>query len=204
MDGADGARGLGIGDAKIAAAGGAVDGHLRNDGNTHAGGNHAEQARKLAALENDARVKAGAIAGGNGGVAKAVSITKEQEGLGAKIFEGDGVAFGEFMFGRNGGEETFGEERKSFEFVAADGKSEDGDIDGAGAESIEKDGRDFFDDGNLRLRKFAGEGRELCGEKIRRDGGDDAESEAAAYGIFLFVDVTFGGFEFAKDGASAR
>jgi hypothetical protein len=44
----------------------------------------------------------------------------------------------------------------------------------------------------------------LRGQKIRCNGRNHAKGETAANGVFLFVDVAPGGFEFAKDGASAR
>ena len=58
------------------------------------------------------------------------------------------------IFGKRG-EEALGEQRGCFEFVAADGKREDGNVDGSRAEPIEKYGRNFFNDGKPNLREFA-------------------------------------------------
>src|SRR5580693_6367953 len=60
-DSADGARGLIVGDADVAAASALFDGHFRNDGDAHAGANHAEDAAELAALEDDLRIDPGAV-----------------------------------------------------------------------------------------------------------------------------------------------
>jgi hypothetical protein len=108
----------------------------------------------LTAFENDLRVDARAVASGDGVFAETVTIAKEKEGFLADVFEGDGAAVREFVFLREDREEGLGEEGKGFEFVTANGKSENGKVDGAGAKSIEKDWRDFFDDGELSLRKF--------------------------------------------------
>jgi len=58
-----------------------------------------------------------------------------------------------------------------FKFVAADGKREDSNVDGACAESVEKHGSDFFDDGEPNLWEFAREGCEDRRQKIRADRG---------------------------------
>ena len=86
-DGADGARGLVVGDANELAAGIFLDGHFRDDGNAHAGGDHAQDAAELAALENDLWIQTGAVAGGDGGVAETVAIAEQQERLLAQIFQ---------------------------------------------------------------------------------------------------------------------
>ena len=65
-NGADGANGLVIGDADVAAWRFFLDGHFGNDGNAHAGTDHAEKTAKLAAFKNDLRMEARAVAGRNG------------------------------------------------------------------------------------------------------------------------------------------
>ena len=201
--GADGAGGVGIGDAHVATAGSFVDGHFGDDRNTHAGADHAEQTAELAAFENNLRLKAGTVAGGDGGVAEAVAIAEEEEGFGAEVFESEGAARGEFVFFGEGGEEPLGEQRKGFEFVAANGKRKNGDVDGAGAEPLEKYRGDFLDDREMNLGKFARKRGEKRREKVRRDGGNHADTDGAAEGIFLLDDIAAGGFEFTKDGAGA-
>jgi hypothetical protein len=86
-DGANRTNSLFIGDADVAALRFFLDGHFGNDGNAHARADHAEETAELAALENDLRMKARAVAGGDRGVAETVAVPKEQEGFGAKIFE---------------------------------------------------------------------------------------------------------------------
>jgi hypothetical protein len=80
-DGADGANGLFIGNADIAAWGFFLDGHFGNDGNAHARSNHAEKAAELAAFENDPRMETRAVASGHGAIAETVAVAQEQERL---------------------------------------------------------------------------------------------------------------------------
>ena len=93
-DGTDGANRLVIGDADVAALRFSLDGHFGNDGNAHARANHAEQAAELAAFENDLRMQACAIAGGNGGIAETVAISQQQKRLGTQVFERERAALG--------------------------------------------------------------------------------------------------------------
>ena len=88
--------------------------------------------------------------------------------------------------------------------MAANGESQDGDVDGAGTEAVEKGGRDFFDDGELNLRIFSREGREARREEVGGNGGNDADGDGAADKLFAFDDISFGGFQFAKNRAGAR
>jgi len=201
--GADGADSAGVSDAHVAAAGDFVDGHFGDDGNAHACADHAEKAAELAALENNLRMEMGAIAGGDGGIAKTMAIAEKEERFGAQIFQREGAAGDEFVFFGKGGEEAFGEQGKGFEFVAADGEGENGDIDGAGAEALEKDRSDFFNDGEMNLGEFAREGSEEGREEVGRDGRNDTDADGPAEGIFLLDDVAAGGFEFTENGASA-
>lgn len=103
------------------------------------------------------------------------------------------------MLGRDGGEKLFPEERVGIEFVAANGKGEDGDIDISCAQAVEENGSDFFDDGEAGLRDFLREGSEFSGKKIRGDGRNYAYRDGADDEIFLFGDIAFGGFKFTKD-----
>ena len=105
------------------------------------------------------------------------------------------------MFFGKDGEKALREQRKRFEFVAANGEREDGDVDGAGAETFEKDGSDFFNDGEMDLRELARERSEIRRKKVRRDGGNHTDADGAAEGIFLLDDIAAGGLEFAENGA---
>ncbi len=75
-DGTNSANSLFIGDPHVAALRFFLDGHFRDDGNSHAGADHAEQAAELATFENDLRMQTRAIAGGNGGIAETVAVTQ--------------------------------------------------------------------------------------------------------------------------------
>jgi len=202
-DGADGAGGFVVGDADVAAAGIFLDGHLGNDGNAHSCADHAEDAAELAALKNDLWMEASAVTGGHGGVAKAVAVAQKKERLLAKILEGERTAARERVSPGKRGKEAFGEEREGFELVAADGQRQNGHVDGAGAQAIEQHRRDFFDDGELRLRELAREGSELRRKKVGSDRGDHADAQRSGDGVFALDDVAPGGFEFAEDGAGA-
>ena len=86
-DSADGANGMVIGDADVAAWRFFLDGHFGNDGNAHARADHAEKAAELAAFENDLRMETRAVASGNGSIAETVAVAQEKERFGAEIFE---------------------------------------------------------------------------------------------------------------------
>ena len=199
--GGDGAGGLRVGDAHEAAGFGFVRCHFGDEGDAHAGADHGEKAVEMAAFEDDVGIEARAIAGGDGGVAEAMAIAEEEEGIGAEIGEMHGRAAGEFVFFGERGEETFGEERMDIEFVAANGQGEDGKIDGADTEAVEKDGSDFFGDGELNFGKFTREGGEALRKPIGRDGGDGADNDGTGFGLQAFGDFVLGGGEFVEDRA---
>ncbi len=167
---ADGASGVRVVDADEAAGRGFVDGHFRDDRDPHVRTDHGEETGKVAAFKNDARVEAGAVAGGNGGFAEAVSIAEEKKRVETQIGEANRGSTGEFVMFGESGEKAFGEDGEGFEVVAADGQRENGKIDGAATETVEQDGSDFLGDGELHLGKFAGEGSEKWRKEIWRDG----------------------------------
>ena len=76
-DRSDGAGSLLIGDVRITALRFLFDGHFGNDGDSHACAYHAEQTAELAAFENDLGMEAGAVAGGNGGIAEAMAVSQQ-------------------------------------------------------------------------------------------------------------------------------
>jgi hypothetical protein len=88
--------------------------------------------------------------------------------------------------------------------VATDGERQDGDVDGAGSETVEKDRRDLLDDRKPNLWEFAREGSEPGREEVRGDGGDHADGDGASDELFTFDDIAFGGFQFAEDGVGSR
>ncbi len=99
------------------------------------------------------------------------------------------------FFGKRG-EEWFGEQRQRFEFVAADGQSEHGNINGTGAEAFKQNGRDFFDDDYCRFGETFGKGRKHRGKKIWSHGWNYPDSNLHGDGIFAFDDVASSGFQF--------
>jgi hypothetical protein len=202
-DGADGADRVVVGEADVGAGGFFVDGHFGDDGDAHARGDHAEQAAELSAFEGDLGMEARAVAGGEGVFAEAVAVAKKEEGLIAQIFQRDGALTGELVIFWKSGEERLGDDWKSFKFVAANGESEEREIDGGGAEAFEKDRRDFLDDGDLGLWEFFGKIGEMLRQEIRRDGGNDAKRDGTPHEVFSLLEVTAGGFEFAEHGAGA-
>jgi len=202
--GADGARSVFISNAHVPASRLFVDGHLWNDGNAHARAHHAQQAAELPALEHDLRMEARAVTRGNCGIAKTVAIAQEQEWFGAKVLERKGAERAQFVFPGERGVEPLRQQGECIKFVAAYGKRQDGDVHGAGAETLEKDRRNFFDDGELDLGKFARESREARWQEVRGNGGNHTNRDGPADEFLSFDDVTFGGLEFAKYGAGSR
>ena len=122
------ALGLRVGDADEAAGFGFVYGHFGDEGDAHAGAYHGEEAGEVAAFEDDAGVEAGAVAGGDGGVAEAVTVAEKEKGIAAKIGELNRRPPGELMRFWQRCEEPLREERMCFEFVAADGEGQDGEV----------------------------------------------------------------------------
>ena len=108
------------------------------------------------------------------------------------------------MTRREGREEALGEQGGAFEFAAANGQSENGDVQSAGAEALEKDGGDFFKDAELGLRELARKGREAGRKKVRRDSGDDADVDGAGDRVFLFHNFAFGRFQLAQNRTGVR
>jgi len=203
-DGANRTNSLLIGDPDIAALRFFLDGHFGNNGNAHASADHAEQTAELAALENNPGTKPRAVAGGNGGIAETVAVAQEQERLGAKIFERKRRARVELMFFGERGEKPLGQKRNSHEFVATERERQNGDVDGAGSETLQEDRRNFFDHSKSNLREFAREGSQTRRKEIRSNCRDDADGDGTTGELFAFDDVAFGGFQFAKDGVGAR
>ncbi len=158
----------------------------------------------MAALENDAGVEAGTVAGCDGGVAEAVAVAEKEEWIAAEIGELQCGVARELVFFRERGEEAFGEERVGFEFVAANWKGQDGEVDGASAESIEENRGDFFGDGEMDFGKFAGEDGEARGEPVGGDGGNSADDDGAGFGLQAFGEFVFGAGKFVQDGTSSR
>ena len=87
--------------------------------------------------------------------------------------------------------------RKSIKFSATDGERQEGDVNGAGSETVEKDRGSLFDDSKSNLGKFAREGSKTRREEVRGNGGNNADGDGAANELFAFDDVAFGGFQFA-------
>jgi hypothetical protein len=195
--------GLGVGDANEAAGAGFVDGHFGDEGDAHAGADHGEKAGEMAAFEDDAGVEAGAVAGGDGGIAEAVAIAEKEEWIAAEVGElHRGTASELVSFGQRG-VEALGEERVGVEFVAADGEGQDGEVDGAGAQAIEKNRSDFFGDGEMNFGEFAREGCEERCKPIRSNSGNRADNHGAGFGLQALGEFVLGAGEFVEYGAGA-
>jgi hypothetical protein len=201
---ADGTSGVRVVDADEAAGGGFVDSHFRNDGDAHMRADHGEKTGKVATFKNDAGVEAGAVARGNGGFAETVPIAKKKKRIEAQIGETKRGSTSKLVLFGECGKEALGKEGDRFEVVAADGQSENGKIDGAGAETVEQDRSDLLGDGELDLGKFMREGSEERRKEIRRDGGNDADGEWTTDGLLALDDVTLRGGKFVENRTSAR
>ena len=143
-DRADSACGGGIIDAHETASRFLFDSHFRNDGDAHSGADHAEKAAELAALKNNLWMQAGSIARRDGGIAEAVAVAQEKKGLGAQVLESKRATLGEFVADGQRGKEALREQRKAFEFVAANRQREYGEVHFAGAQLVEQDRRNLF------------------------------------------------------------
>src|SRR5579863_8700688 len=87
--------------------------------------------------------------------------------------------------------------------MATNGQGKHSDIQFARADPIKQDGRDFFGDSELSLRKLAREQAKMRRKEVGRHGGDDTDGDRAADGILAFTDVALCGLEFAENGAGA-
>lgn len=199
----DGACGFGVGDADKFQIRSARDGHGGNERDAHTGADESEQAGELAAFENDLRGDASAIASGHGIFAEAVAVAEKKKRFLAEISKRDCGTAGELVFFGECGEERLGEERQRFKFVAANGQSEDGQIESAGAEAFEEDGGNIFDDGDGGFGKTPGKSGQDGRKEIRRDGRNDADVDLPGDGVLAFADVAASGLEFAEYGAGA-
>ena len=203
-DGADGADGVILGDADKTALRFSIDGHFGNEGYAHAGAYHAEQAAELTTFKNNLGMETRAITGSEGIFAETMAVAKEQERLRAKIPERENLEPRKpVIFGKSG-EKALRENGEGFKFVAADGKSEDGKVNGGSAEALEEDGGNFLNDGDSGLGKFSGKGGEVWRQEVRSHGGNDADNNGAAQGVFLISEIATGGFELVEHSAGAR
>ena len=182
----------------------AFDGHGGDQRNAHAGADKSEQTGELTAFEDYLGRDARAIAGGHGVFAEAVAVAQQEEWLAAEIAKDDGGAARETVFFWKSGKERLREQRERVEFVAADGKRQDGNIDGAGAEAFEENGGNFFDDDHRGFREAFGKSGENRGKEIRGYGGNDAHGDLTGDRILAFDDIAARGLEFAEDCAGAR
>jgi hypothetical protein len=181
-----------------------LDGHFRNYGDTHSGAYHAYETTELATFKDNLGMKVGAIASGDGGLAKAVAVAEQKEWFSAEVLQGERAALGEFVVPWKRGEEALSEQWRGFEFVTPDGKSKYGEVNRARTKAVKKDRRNFFHDTEKGLRKFARERSEERWQEIRGNRGNDADADGAADGAFALNNVASGSFELAKNGTGAR
>lgn len=120
-DGADGPHSVIIGNADVGAVGFFVDGHFRNNGDTHSRSHHVDQAAELATFENNPRMKPSAVTSGDGVFAETMAVAQEKERFGSKLLKRDGMQAREAVIFGESGEKRLGENGESFKFVPADG-----------------------------------------------------------------------------------
>jgi len=203
-DCADGTHSLIVGDTDVVARRILFDGHFWNYGDTHSGAYHADETTELATFKDNLGMKVGAIASGDGGLAKAVAVAEQQEWFAAEVLQGKGAALSESVVSRQGGEEPLSEQRGGLEFVAPDRKSKDGDVDRTCTKPVKKDWRDFFCDAEKGLRKFARERSEECWEEIGGNRGNDADADWSANGALALDNVASSGLKFAENRTGPR
>ena len=78
-DRANGAHCLFVGDMDVMASRILLDSHFRNYRDAHSGAYHAYETTELATFKDNLGKKVSAIASGDGGLAKAVAVAKQQE-----------------------------------------------------------------------------------------------------------------------------
>ena len=198
-DRANSAHSLIIGDMDVMASRILLDGHFRNYGDTHSGAYHAYETAELAAFKNNLGKQVSAIASGDGGLAKAVAIAEQEEWFGAEVLQGKRAALSESVVPREGGEEALSEQRGGFEFVAPDGKSQDGHVNRTRAKPVKKNRGNFFCDTEKGLRKLARERSEESWEEIRGNSGNDTDADWSANRAFALNNIASGGFELAEN-----
>ena len=193
-DRANGAHSSIVGDMDVMASRILIDSHFWNYGDTHSGAYHAYETAELATFKNNLRMKMRAIASGDSGFAKAVAVAEQQEWFGAEVFQGNRASLSELVVPRKRGEETLSEQRGGLEFVASDGKSQDGHVDCTCTKPVKKDRGNFFGDTEKGLRKFARERSEERWEEIRGNCGNYADADWAANRAFALNNVASGSF----------
>jgi len=96
---------------------------------------------------------------------------------------------------------VLGEERKR-RIRGANRKREDGDVNGAGSEAVEEDRCNFFDYGELNLRKFLGKRSRTRGRRYGATVGMRRRLPSRDRAL-LFDDFAASGFEFAQNSTGA-
>lgn len=201
---ADDANGLAVRDAYVTASSALLHGHFWNDGHAHSRADHAQNAAELAALENNLRMQARAIACRDGGIPETMAVAQEKKRFRSKILKRERAAVGERMLFRERSEKALGEKRETVELLTADGQGQNGDIHFARADTFEERRRNVFDHAELRLRKLAREKRQPRRKKVRRHGRDHSNADGAADRIFALNDIAFGGLQFTQHSSGAR
>src|SRR5579859_3549943 len=123
---ADGAGGAIVRDEDGVAVRALLQRHFGNDRDSQPGADHGQDAGELAALEDDVRQHAGALAGLKGGLPKAVVFAQQEERIIAQLLELQLALFRQRMVARQDGKQPFGAQRESLNVVAADGERENG------------------------------------------------------------------------------
>src|ERR1700676_862270 len=142
--------------------------HLRHDRHSHARTHHAQQTRKLSALEHDLRMQPRAIASRHRRVAKAVSITQQKKWLGLQILERQRPPRSKLVLRRQRSKQPLGQQRRRLELVPAHWQRQNRHINRTRSQPLQQHRRNFFHHRHLHLRKFSRVSAQVTRQQIRR------------------------------------
>jgi hypothetical protein len=202
--GDDGARGLRIAEAHVAAGDVAVDGHFGDEGDADTGRNHSQKAAELSAFKSNAGRDAGARAGINTKIPEAVAVAQHDERLAAEIFEGERFCGGARMVFSQRRKQRLGSDAQQLQILVAQGERKNRDIDREVTQTFYEDGSRFFNDAKFCVRVFPGETGHIARYEVGRDSGDDADGDTAAKVGMLIGGAGARGFRLLQNCAGAR
>ncbi|OAM79201.1 hypothetical protein A3840_03800 [Devosia elaeis] len=163
------------GDARIAAFLAQRD--LGQQGDPLAVGDEFHDGRERSGREGPSAAVGVQTAGGNGLVAEAMALVQEQDALGRQGRKRDRLC--RRLATRRGQHEGIVEERgdRQFRPVQRQFGGDEGDVEAAVPEAVQKGFGAAFADGEAQLRQGIGQRRKDRGQQIGRHGGDQAEAE---------------------------
>src|SRR5580692_3569736 len=178
--GNDSARSLSVTEAHVSAAEVAVDSHFRDERDTDAGRNHAQETAELAAFKGDVRRNPGTGAGPEAEIPETVAVAQHDERFPAEILEGKRFCRSARMVSSQHSEEGLRADRKQFQVFVAQGESKNRDIDGQVPQTFYQNGCRFFHDAQFGVGVVLCKSRRITRDQIGRDSWNHTHGYAAA------------------------